>query len=84
MARSSACFIARSYLFRCALSTLSGRACGNDELGLEFADISVAASHMLRWGEITQQEADAAKPLDALVDKWSGNASAGFWRREAL
>jgi acetone carboxylase gamma subunit len=33
---------------------------------------------------ITQQEIDAAKPLDALLDMWGGNESAASWRREAL
>ena len=57
---------------------------GDDELGLEFGDIYIAAGHMREWGEITLQEIDAAKPLDALLEMWSGEENAGFWRREAL
>ena len=57
---------------------------GNDELGLEFGDIYCAAGHMLEYGEITQEEIDAAKPLDALLERWSGKDNADFWTREAL
>ena len=57
---------------------------GNDELALEFDDIYCAVGHMREHGEITQEEIDAAKPLDALLDKWSGEANADFWTREAL
>jgi hypothetical protein len=57
---------------------------GNDELALEFGGIYDAASHMLEFGEITQQEIDAAKPLDTLLSRWSGAANADFWTREAL
>lgn len=35
-------------------------------------------------GEIMQAEIDAAKPLNALLDEWSGERHADFWRREAL
>ena len=43
------------------------------------------AFHPLRTVKgITQQEIDAAKPLDALLDTWGGSESAGSWRREAL
>lgn len=57
---------------------------GNDELGLEFGDIYCAVGHMLEYGEITQKEIDAAKPLDSLLERWSGKANADFWTREAL
>ena len=57
---------------------------GNDELALQFDDIYAATGHMRECGEIAQNEIDAAKPLDVLLDKWSGPASAGFWTREAL
>ena len=55
-----------------------------DELGLEFGDIYCAVGHMLECGEITQAEIDAAKPLDALLEKLSGKANADFWTCEAL
>ena len=57
---------------------------GNDELALEFGDIYMAAGDMRDWGEITQEEIDAAKPLDDLLAKWSGGQDGEFWRREAL
>ena len=57
---------------------------GNDELALEFGDIYVAVGHMRDRGEINQDEIDAAKPLDELLDKWSDQQNADFWRREAL
>ena len=57
---------------------------GNDELALEFGEIYGAARHMREWGEITQREIDAVKPLSELLDKWSGEQNGDFWRREAL
>src|SRR6187551_3311781 len=57
---------------------------GNDELALEFDDLYPATEHMRQWGEITQEEIDAARPLEALLDRWSGHQNADFWRREAL
>src|SRR4051812_201640 len=57
---------------------------GNDELGLEFGDIYCAVGHMLEHGAITQKEIDAAKPLDGLLERWSGKTNADFWTREAL
>jgi len=57
---------------------------GNDELAEEFDGIYRATGHMLEWGEITQEEIDAAKPLEALLDQWSGEQNADLWRREAL
>ena len=62
----------------------SAAAYGLDELGLEFGDIYCAVGHMHEHGEITQEEIDTAKPLDALLERWSGAANADFWRREAL
>jgi hypothetical protein len=74
-----------AYLDR-MFSSLTGNAAdyGNDELALEFDRIYRAAGHMLEYGEIAQEEIDAAKPLDALLDRWSGGANADFWTREAL
>jgi hypothetical protein len=57
---------------------------GNDELALEFSDIYVAAAHMRDGDEISQEEIDAAKPLDTMLAVWSGAQNADFWRREAL
>ena len=57
---------------------------GNDELLEEFDGIYMAVEHMRQWGEIRQEEIDAAKPLDDLLNKWPGREHADFWRREAL
>jgi hypothetical protein len=57
---------------------------GNDELALELGDILPAAGHMQEWGEISDAEVAAVKPLDRLLTKWSGSANSDFWRREAL
>lgn len=57
---------------------------GNDELALEFEDIHGAVGHMLEHGEITPAEIEAAKPLDELLLRWSGQDNADFWAREAL
>lgn len=57
---------------------------GSDELALAFGDIFMAAGDMLERGEISRAEIDAARPLDALLDAWSGTENADFWRREAL
>ncbi len=57
---------------------------GNDELALEFKDIYMAVRDMLHWGEISQEEIDAAKPLNELLSKWSGEQNADFWQRNAL
>ena len=57
---------------------------GNDELALEFDGIYCAAGHMRDYGEITQAEIDAAKPLNELLLRWSGQHNADFWKREAL
>lgn len=57
---------------------------GNDELALQFEDYFVAVENMLAAGEISQDEIAAAKPLEALLLKWSGQSNADFWTREAL
>lgn len=57
---------------------------GNDELLEEFDGIYMAVGDMRDWGEITQDEIDAAKPLDDLFKRWIGPQNADFWRREAL
>jgi hypothetical protein len=70
------------------LAPMSGKGTGvgygNDELALELNDIFVATGHMREWGEISDAEIAAVKPLDDLLVKWSGGASPDFWRREAL
>lgn len=62
----------------------SGIGYGNDELALELDDFFLAAGHMRNWGEISDAEIAAVKPLDDLLAKWSGKADPDFWRREAL
>ncbi len=62
----------------------SGVGYGNDELALELDDIFCAAEHMREWGEITDAEVAAVKPLDLLLTRWSGHTHSDFWRREAL
>ncbi len=57
---------------------------GNDELALEFDDSYIAVGHMCEYGEISQREIEVLRPLDALLDRWSGQSNADFWRREAL
>src|SRR6188768_210747 len=57
---------------------------GNIELALEFDGIYPATEDMRQCGEITQEEIDAAKPLEALLTRWNGQQNADFWRREAL
>jgi hypothetical protein len=62
----------------------SAAAYGNDELALEFGDIYCAVGHMHDYGEVTQAEIDAARPLDEMLDRWSGQQNTDFWAREAL
>jgi hypothetical protein len=57
---------------------------GNDELALELEDIFRAAGDMREWGQISEAEVAAVKPLNSLLEKWSGSANEHFWRREAL
>jgi hypothetical protein len=71
-------------LFSRATGGASAADYGDDELALDFGDIYCAVGHMRECGEITQEEIDAAKPLHALLEKWSGEANADFWKREAL
>jgi hypothetical protein len=66
------------------LAPLSGVGYGNDELALELEDIFCAAGDMLELGEISDAEVAALKPLDSLLENWSGSANRDFWRREAL
>ena len=39
---------------------------------------------MIDFGELTAWQRDAALPLDHILDQWSGEAHADFWKREAL
>lgn len=57
---------------------------GNDELALELQDIFLTASDMISHGELTEVEREAVRPLDELLEKWSGKQNSDFWRREAL
>ena len=50
----------------------SAEAYGNDELALEFEDSFSMVGHMLECGEITPEEIDALRPLDAMLARWSG------------
>lgn len=62
----------------------SAEAYGNDELALEFEDSFVAVDHMLECGEITPEEIDALRLLDAMLARWSGPEQSEFWARRAL
>ncbi len=62
----------------------SAAAYGNDELALGLDDIFFASNDMIAHGELTETEAAAIRPVDALLTKLSGEANASFWRREAL
>ena len=57
---------------------------GNDEMALSFEDIFLAAKDMISHGELTEEEAAAALPLNDLLSQLSGEQNADFWRREAL
>jgi hypothetical protein len=57
---------------------------GNDELLEEFDGIYMAVEDMRDWGEISQSEIDAAKPLQELLNKWCRQQNSDFWQREAL
>lgn len=81
-AESQATYLDRLFSRLTAGSSAGGY--GNDELALCFDDIYCAVGHMRDHGEITQEEIEAAKPLDALLARWSGEANADFWTREAL
>ena len=71
-------------LFSAVDGGLSAADYGNDELALEFDGIYRATGHMREFGEIAQDQIEAARPLDALLDRWSGEDNADFWTREAL
>lgn len=60
------------------------RGYGNSELAEEFDDIYRAAGHMRNWGEISQDEIDAVRPLNDIFDRWRGEQKPDFWQREAL
>lgn len=55
-----------------------------DELALEFGDVYLATGDMLESGEIIQSEIDAARPLDEILEKWSGKHNSDFWTVGAL
>ena len=69
-----------------ALRTGGGSAAGygNDELALELDDIFPATNDMIEYGELTDAEKEAIRPLYELLVKWSGPETADFWPREAL
>jgi hypothetical protein len=58
--------------------------CLNDKLALTFHDIFLAVGHMRDYGEITQGEIDAVRPIDDLLAGLSGNDGSGFWEWRAL
>ncbi|MEP9401078.1 hypothetical protein [Sphingomonas sp. VNH70] len=62
----------------------SAAAYGNDELAIGLDDIFMAANDMIAHDELSEAEAAAIRPLDASLVRWSGEANAAFWRREAL
>lgn len=66
------------------LAPNGGRGYGNDELSLELENWFGACPHMLEWDEVSQAQIDAIIPLDAFLEKWSGEANADFWVRDAL
>ena len=57
-----------------------------DELALELEDAFTFGPirQMLERGEIEQEQIDAVLPLDAFLEKWSGEENADFWARDAL
>ena len=57
---------------------------GNYELVEEFDDIFPAANDMIEYGELTEPEKDAVRPLEALLTRWCGQRDADFWLRNAL
>lgn len=61
----------------------SAEAYGNDELAMEFDDSFIAIGHMLEFGEVSQDEIDALRTLDEMLNCWSGSAHKDFWAREA-
>ena len=72
----------------CLLAPVTGGASaesyGNDELALQFEDYFVTVQHMLSTGEINDSQALAAKPLQGMLERWSGRSNADFWTRRAL
>ena len=61
-----------------------GWAYGNSELAQELDDYFCCASHMLQWGEISEEEIASVRPLEQMLERWSGQEHFEFWRREAL
>jgi hypothetical protein len=57
---------------------------GNDELALTFGGIFLAANDMFDQGELSESQRRASAPLDALLQRWSGQENADFWERQAL
>ena len=57
---------------------------GNDELAFELEAIFEASADMIYHGELTELEKACVEPLDALLEKWSGEENAEFWARSAL
>lgn len=57
---------------------------GNDELALELDGIFSAADDMLEHGELTATEKAVVRPLDELLNAFSGSDDASFWQRDAL
>jgi hypothetical protein len=57
---------------------------GCDELGLQFEDYFVSAKMMLEAGELSRLQFDALNSLNTVLDTWSGEQNADFWRRDAL
>lgn len=55
-----------------------------DELGLEFEDYFISVEHMLAAGELSAQQAEALRSLNAILEAWSGQQHADFWRSDAL
>ena len=55
-----------------------------DELALEFGDIYLATGDMLECGEISQNAIYAVRPVDELLEKWSGKHNSDFWTVGAL
>lgn len=57
---------------------------GCDELGLQFEDCFVSAKMMLKAGELSRRQFDALNSLNTVLDTWSSEQNADFWRRDAL
>lgn len=71
-------------LFRPLAVDGDSSAYGCDELALEFEDYFISVEHMLGAKELSSQQADALRSLEAILEKWSGEQHYEFWRRDAL